>query len=188
MIDQSARKRKPRILTKVQHQVNDIFFLPFEIAAANNLDKDYEWALGTESRKISVLIEERGCVKKCYIQYSRCFLHRISRKPRSIITRLWDLELSKYLDVKEPHICLYRDRVEIVLTKTSSEKVHTNRKLYGYGEDAYFITDNQEALQNEFISKGAKIVRPLHITDYNNMEFVLEDIDGRWIAFGMKQK
>lgn len=57
---------------------------------------------------------------------------------------------------------------------------------YGYGEDAYFITDNQEELQNEFISKGAKIVRPLHKTDYNNLEFVLEDIDGRGIAFGMK--
>jgi len=26
------------------------------------------------------------------------------------------------------------------------------------------------------------------MTDYNNLEFVLEDIDGRWIAFGMKQK
>lgn len=92
-----------------------------------------------------------------------------------------------YLDVQEPHICLYRDNVEIVLTKANSEKVYPNRELYGYGEDAYFITDNQEALQNEFIDKGAKIVRPLHTTDYNNLEFVLEDIDGRWIAFGMKQ-
>ena len=94
----------------------------------------------------------------------------------------------KYLDVKEPHICLYRDGVEIVLTKANSDKVYHNRELYGYGEDAYLITDNQEELQEEFINKGAKIVRPLHITDYNNKEFVLEDIDGRWIAFGMKQK
>jgi len=94
----------------------------------------------------------------------------------------------KYLDVKEPHICLYRDNVEIVLTKSNNEKVHPNRELYGYGEDSYFITDNQEALQNEFISKGANIVCPLHLTDYNNLEFVLEDIDGRWIAFGMKRK
>jgi len=69
--------------------------------------------------------------------------------------------------------------VEIVLTKANNKKVHTNRELYGYGEDAYFITDKQKALQNEFISKGAKIVRPLHLTDYNNLEFVLEDIDGR---------
>ena len=94
----------------------------------------------------------------------------------------------KYLAVKEPHICLYRDKTEIVLLKANGGKVYTNRELYGYGEDAYFITDNQEALQNEFISNGAKIVRPLHLTDYNNLEFVLEDIDGRWLAFGMKQK
>ena len=94
----------------------------------------------------------------------------------------------RYLDVKEPHICLYRDSTEIVLTRANSKKVFPNRELYGYGEDAYFITDGQEALQIEFESKGAKIVRPLHKTDYNNLEFVLEDIDGRWIAFGMKQK
>jgi hypothetical protein len=43
-------------------------------------------------------------------------------------------------------------------------------------------------LLDEFERNGAKIVRPLHKTDYNNWEFVLEDIDGRWIAFGMKQK
>lgn len=26
------------------------------------------------------------------------------------------------------------------------------------------------------------------MTDDNNLEFVLEDINGRWIVFGMKQK
>ena len=93
----------------------------------------------------------------------------------------------KYLEVKEPHICLYRNKTEIVLTKAHTKKVFPNRELYGYGEDAYFITDDLEVLQNEFISKGAKIVRPLHTTDYNNREFILEDIDGRWIAFGIKQ-
>ena len=93
----------------------------------------------------------------------------------------------KYLDVKEPHVCLYRSEVEVVLLKAKSNKVYTNRELYGHGEDAYFITDNQESLQNEFIIKGAKIVRPLHLTDYNNLEFVLEDIDGRWLSFGKKQ-
>ena len=94
----------------------------------------------------------------------------------------------KYSEAEEPHKCLYRDNAEIVLTKANTGRVYTNRELYGYGEDSYFVTDNQEALQNEFISKGANIVHPLHTTDYNNLEFVLEDADGRWIAFGMKQK
>ena len=69
----------------------------------------------------------------------------------------------KYLDVKEPHICLYRDNTEIVLTKANTDKVYPNRELYGYGEDAYFITDEQETLLNEFIEKGAKIVRELQL-------------------------
>ena len=82
----------------------------------------------------------------------------------------------KYLDVKEPHICLYRDNTEIILTLANTDKVYPNRELYGYGEDAYFITDEQYALQNEFIEKGAKIVRELQLTDYNNKEFTVEDI------------
>src|SRR5690554_2303926 len=94
----------------------------------------------------------------------------------------------KYLDAEEPHICLYRDSTEIILTKSNGQKVIPNRELYGYGYDAYFITDQQEALQEELKDAGAEIVRPLSNTDYNNFEFVIEDIDGRWIAFGKKQK
>lgn len=109
-------------------------------------------------------------------------------KTATFYSQVMGFRVVKYLDVKEPHICLYRDNIEIVLTKANSSKVYTNRDLYGYGEDTYFITDNQEELQREFLSKGAKIVRPLHLTDYNNLEFVVEDIDERWIAFGMKQK
>jgi len=92
----------------------------------------------------------------------------------------------KYLEVSEPHICLYRDDTEIILTISKKQKVIPNRELYGYGYDAYFITKNQEKLQQEFLDAGANIVRLLSYTDYNNKEFVLEDIDGRWIAFGIK--
>jgi hypothetical protein len=35
---------------------------------------------------------------------------------------------------------------------------------------------------------GIRIVRPLAKTDYQNTELVIEDIDGRWIAFGMKKR
>jgi len=55
--------------------------------------------------------------------------------------------------------------------------------MYGYGKDAYFITDEQEALLNEFIEKGAKIIRELRLTDYNNREITIKDIDGRWNLF-----
>ncbi len=92
----------------------------------------------------------------------------------------------QYLNAQEPHICLYRDSTEIILTKSNRREVIPNRKLYGYGYDAYFITDNQEELQKELINTGAKIVRKLSYTDYHNQEFVVEDIDGRWLGFGIK--
>ncbi|MFH5780471.1 VOC family protein [Heyndrickxia oleronia] len=92
----------------------------------------------------------------------------------------------QYLDTVEPHICLYRDATEIILTKSNGQAVVPNRKLYGYGYDAYFITENQTQLQQEFNDLNVKIIRPLIDTDYNNKEFVIEDIDGRWLAFGIK--
>ena len=92
-----------------------------------------------------------------------------------------------YLDCQEPHICLYRDTVEFILLQANTDKVLPNRELYGYGYDAYLYTEYQEALQEDFAAKGVKIVRPLSMTDYQNKEFVIEDIDGRWLAFGLKQ-
>ena len=50
-----------------------------------------------------------------------------------------------------------------------------------------FIIGEYDGLRNES-SKKAKIVKLLDITDYGNKEFVvIEDIDGRWIAIGLKQ-
>jgi catechol 2,3-dioxygenase-like lactoylglutathione lyase family enzyme len=92
-----------------------------------------------------------------------------------------------HLDAKEKHICLNRDAVEFILTQANTQRVFPNRELYGYGEDAYVITENQQELQDEFEEKGVTIIRRLHKTDYHNQEFSIEDIDGRWICFGIKQ-
>ncbi len=86
----------------------------------------------------------------------------------------------------EPHVCLYRDSIEIVLTKSKQERIVPNRINHGYGYDGYFITINQEEIVSELLKSGITIVRPLSKTDYNNKEFVFEDIDGRWIAVGNK--
>ena len=96
-------------------------------------------------------------------------------------------EAVPYLNAAEPHICLYRDKTEIILTKANREKAFPNRELYGYGYDAHFITDTQKELQDELSQKGVKIARLLTKTDYHNQEFVIEDIDGRWTAFGLKE-
>ena len=92
-----------------------------------------------------------------------------------------------YLDAREKHICLYRDGVEFILTQSNGQRVIPNRELYGYGGDAYVIVKDQQALQDEFEAKGVAIVQRLHKTDYHNREFVIEDIDGRWIYFGIKE-
>lgn len=94
----------------------------------------------------------------------------------------------KYLGVTEPHICLYRDTTEIILIKVLHGVFKPNHSLYGYGEDVYFYTKKQEVLEKEFRENGVKFIKPLGITDYNNKEFIIEDCDGRYIAFGNKIK
>ncbi len=94
----------------------------------------------------------------------------------------------EYLECQEPHICLYRDDSEIILLQANTATVTPNRTLYGYGYDAYLYTDKQEMIEKEFSQKQVKLVRALQVTDYQNKEFVIEDIDGRWLAFGLKLK
>lgn len=127
-------------------------------------------------------------MKKLLIESHSIFPSPDMEKTSKYYSDVLGFKAVKYLEAREPHICLYRDGTEIILTKANTAKVFTNRELYGYGYDAYFITEDQKELEKEFISKGANIVRPLQSTDYQNYEFVLEDVDGRWIAFGMKQK
>lgn len=91
----------------------------------------------------------------------------------------------EYLNTAEPHICLYRDKIEIILLK-SNKKVIPNRDLYGYGYDAYIYTSRQSELFEEFFRYNVQIVKNLVCTDYNNKEFVIEDLDRRWLAFGKK--
>lgn len=93
-----------------------------------------------------------------------------------------------YLTAEEPHICLYRDGAEIILTDSGGRRVIPNRELYGYGADGYVIAEEQQELQDSFAAAGVKIVRPLTLTDYNNRDFIIEDIDGRWLLFGIKLK
>ena len=93
----------------------------------------------------------------------------------------------KYLDVEQPHICLYRDLVEIVLTKSKLCEIQPNRMTHGYGYDGYFTGKNIDKIYKACVSSGVKIVKPLQMTDYGNFEFVLEDIDKRWICIGIKK-
>jgi len=92
-----------------------------------------------------------------------------------------------YLESSQAHICLYRDAVEIILTKSKNERIMPNRELHGYGYDAYFISRNQQELYTELLSKKITIIKELKLTDYSNREFVFEDNEKRWIAIGCKE-
>jgi catechol 2,3-dioxygenase-like lactoylglutathione lyase family enzyme len=92
----------------------------------------------------------------------------------------------EYLDAAEPHVCLYRDGVEIILTSAPDVPVVPHRVRHGFGYDAYLITDQQAALHRELTEAGATVVRAPAMTDYHNMELVVEDADGRWLGFGIK--
>jgi uncharacterized glyoxalase superfamily protein PhnB len=94
----------------------------------------------------------------------------------------------RYDNAAEPHACLYLGDAEIILTDSGERQVAPNRKLYGYGYDAYLYARDPAALYEEFRRAGVKFAKPLATTDYGNLEFVLEDPDGRWVAFGIKQK
>lgn len=94
-----------------------------------------------------------------------------------------------YLECAEPHVCLYRDGAEVVLLQAAADRVAPNRELYGYGFDVYFYVDDADCLEGrarEFEAAGVKVVRCPATTDYGNRELVVEDIDGRWLAFGLK--
>lgn len=93
-----------------------------------------------------------------------------------------------YLECKQPHICLYKDDIELILLEANTDHVIPNRAQYGYGYDAYLYTDDGKTLEDELSSKGVKIIKSSNLTDYQNQEFVIEDCDGRWIAFGIKIK
>lgn len=92
----------------------------------------------------------------------------------------------EYLQCNEPHICLYCDKTEIILTQSCRDKIVPHHTLHGYGYDAYIYTDQQAEWQEKCKALGITVIKPLVLTDYSNREFVMEDIDGRWIAFGLK--
>lgn len=94
----------------------------------------------------------------------------------------------RHPDTAQPHVCLYRDAVEIILTQSKLQKITPNRIMHGYGYDGYFTSTNIEKLYQDCVTSAVKIAKTLALTDYNNHEFVLEDIDGRWIGIGIKSR
>ena len=89
---------------------------------------------------------------------------------------------------EDPHVTLIRDDVKIILYPSKSTRVYPHRELYGTPYDAYIVTTEPDLLQTELMVAEVSVVRPIGVRDHGNREFVIADIDGRWIGIGLKME
>ena len=88
-----------------------------------------------------------------------------------------------HLEGKWPHIELTCGSAVLILTQSGWKEVVPNRQLDGDGYDACLYTDDLDALCSQYSGNGVQIIRGIEQDEDGNRMFVLEDIDGRWIAF-----
>lgn len=75
------------------------------------------------------------------------------KKPKEFYISCLGFRAVEYLECTEPHICLYKDDIEIILLKANTDHINPNRKLYGYGYDVYLYTDDGKLLKRSFVLK-----------------------------------
>ena len=93
----------------------------------------------------------------------------------------------EHLEAPEPFAAAYRDKVELVFVQIMSGRFEPNRVRYGSGDDVYIDPDSVAGVDDvydELVAAGAKVVRGPEIVSYGSYEFVVEDVDGRWVCFG----
>jgi predicted enzyme related to lactoylglutathione lyase len=85
-------------------------------------------------------------------------------------------------------VIVMRDNAQISLgTPGTTGLMRPNRKAHAEATwDAYVWVTDVEALQREFVSKGAKIIRGPVSTFYNMREIEVEDCNGYVICFGQE--
>ena len=79
---------------------------------------------------------------------------------------------------------LYRDRVEIIAVQAKRGEVTSNTARYGAGYDAYLAPEDAagvDILYEELKQKGAEIITEPKVTPYGCYEFVIKDIDAKFI-------
>lgn len=110
---------------------------------------------------IKTRIKKEGLIYEKNVYDTPCFPTPNIKQTADFYVQNLGFNAVEYLNSKEPHICLYKDNIEIILTDSKGKKVVSNHELYGYGYDVYIIVENQEELQKEFDSKELKIVKRL---------------------------
>jgi catechol 2,3-dioxygenase-like lactoylglutathione lyase family enzyme len=93
----------------------------------------------------------------------------------------------EHLDAEDPFAAAYRDEVELVFVQMKSGEFLPNHVRYGAGYDVYLDPDTVDGVDEiyaEVVAAGAHIVREPAMVGYGSYEFVLEDVDGRWVGVG----
>ena len=109
------------------------------------------------------------------------------RRTLEFYTQVLGFKYADHTDSIEKFATIYRDAIEIIIVEKKQGEVESNHRRYGNGEDAYICPDTiagVDALYNEFVQKGVKIIAPPELKPYGCYEFRLEDIDGRQIGIG----
>ncbi len=127
---------------------------------------------------------ERATLSSCAIVFVTPDVIKTAAYYRDVL----GFRVVEHYDREEPFAALYRDAVEIVLVEARYGKVRPNHERHGAGYDAYLVPatadGDVEAFYHEIRANGAAIVRPPALTPYGSHEFVVEDIDGRWLGVG----
>lgn len=90
------------------------------------------------------------------IGISPIFPSKDIRKTAEYYKTKLEFDIVEYLQSEQPHICMYKDNIEIILTQANHEEIKPNRLLYGYGYDAYIYANNQLELQEKFKKSRCK--------------------------------
>lgn len=116
------------------------------------------------------------------------FISEDVRKTVNFYVEKLGFKFATHYDKIDNFATIYRDAIEFVIVQSKFGKIESNTKKYGAGYDAYIDTDTVEGVDiiyEEFKSKGVKILSKPRKTDYGSYEFVLEDIDERFIGVGL---
>ena len=116
------------------------------------------------------------------------FISQDVKKTVTFYVEKLGFKFATHYDKIDNFATIYRDSIELVIVKSKFGKIESNTRRYGAGYDAYIDPDTVagvDIIYKEFLSKGVKIVSKPMETDYGSYEFVIEDIDGRYIGIGL---
>lgn len=97
-------------------------------------------------------------------------------------------QYAKHYDKSMSFATVYRDSIEFIIVQSKYGEVKSNLERYGSGCDAYINTDTVEGVDimyEEFKLRNINIVSEPKVMDYSCYEFIIQDIDGRYIGIGL---